>query len=330
MKPSLWDILSTILLAASLAMGVWFFRVFNDPYSSINPFPPPTQIERPFIPSITPSLITLPEVWTEVPEINEKETLSTISEDEARAVEITNTPVLVVTEEPQQSATPSSKRKPSGILLPTKNPFEPTDDPLDDNKILKITAPIGVFNNVWQNIQSIPSFSWSTTRSVQEIDHFLLYFGSKQNGKLATKTGKMNQMFKAVPSGIYYFRVLAVSQNGTMIGSPSSFLFKYDDTPPSKPTSFMTTSTGDTDYPYFTWGESKDAHSGMIGGMAGYAIYQGPTARCMKPVAITTANHWTPVAPIAAGATEYFCVRAMDAIGNESDWVGPVAYTYEK
>ena len=71
-----------------------------------------------------------------------------------------------------------------------------------------------------------------------------------------------------------------------------------------------------------------DAHSGMIGGLAGYSIYQDTIKKCGKPVAFTTATNWTPVTPVTKGATMYFCVRAMDAIGNISDWVGPVAYTY--
>jgi hypothetical protein len=331
-KASIWDIFSTILIATSLVMGSVFFIIYQYPNAKINPFPPPTQADISFLPSITPSLMTLPDIWTPIPDLDEAANPNGLDEQSVETEwpdgETTNTPVLVITQKPTTSGTQSpSEQKSSNIILPTKNPLEPTTEEEAQAQTLIVTAPIGVFNNVWQNIQSIPSFSWGTNRSVQEIDHFLVYFGTKQNGNLTIKTTKMHKTWKAATSGIYYFRILAVAKDGTVIGKPSSFLFKYDVLPPTKPTNFLTLNTGDTDLPYFTWTESKDVHSGMIGGMAGYSIYQGTIDRCGKPVAFTSATNWTPVTPVAKGATMYFCVKAMDAIGNESEWVGPVPYT---
>lgn len=315
-------------------MASVFIYLYNFPDSSINPFPPPTPVEVSLLPSLTSSSVALPEIWTPV----------STSEEEAKSIDLTqapevmetritagtNTPVLIVPTSSGESGKKPTKtqQKPSGITLPTKDPLEPTHETGSENRVLTITAPIGVFNNAWQNIQSIPSFSWSTSKSVQEIDHYMLYFGTKQNGKLSVKTAKMQYSRPAVPSGIYYFQIIAIARNGRILGSPSTFLFKYDDTRPTDPTGFNTTSSDDTDLPFFTWTESADAHSGMIGGLAGYSIYQGTTKKCGKPVAFTTVPHWTPVTPLSKGSTEYFCVRALDAIGNESNWAGPVAFTY--
>lgn len=331
-KPSIWDLFSAILFAASFVLVFVFYRIYQDPTSQLNPFPPPTPAETLFVPTLTPSSIALPEIWTPDPEPQAalENAAGDGTRDQAEPVEpATITPVLLIPTQSVQSLTKTAGQpKQPGIMLPTKNPLAPTPKTIADDNTLIITAPIGVFNNTWQNIQSIPAFSWNTSQSIQEIDHFLLYFGIKQNGRLTIKTVKMNYNHAAVPSGIYYFRLVAIGKNGAIIGAPSSFLFKYDDTPPTPPTSLTTESTGDTNLPLITWKESKDAHSGMIGGLAGYSIYQGSSNRCGKPVAFTTVPYWTPVTPVAVGSTEYFCVKALDAVGNESKWTGPLAYTY--
>lgn len=333
MKPSVWDLFSAILFATSLVLVYGFFQIYQNPHSAINPFPPPTAAKIVVVPSLTPSSMALPEIWTPLPATETAipaEAQSQAASGSAKLAEIeTRTPVLIIPTQSTQLKTQAALTpgRPQGVMLPTKNPVKPTGETDPTSHILTITAPIGVFNNTWQNIQSIPAFSWTTSKSVQEIDHYLLYFGTKQNGKLSINTSKVQYNHAAVPSGIYYFRLIAVAKDGRIIGSPSTFLFKYDDTPPSNPANLMTTSTGETDRPYFTWTESTDAHSGMIGGLAGYAIYQGRTNRCGKPVAITSVPHWTPVTPVSKDFTEYFCVKAMDAIGNESKWAGPFPYT---
>ncbi len=335
MKVSFWDILSTILIAAGLVMASVFIILYKNPDSTINPFPPPTLAEVSLLPGMTATSVSLPEIWTPVPETEESAPPSDQENErwmkETQTAAITNTPVLNV---PTKSGkiywkSPTPEQYAAGISLPTKNPLEPTGETDVENQMLTITAPIGVFDNTWQNIQSIPSFSWSAKKTLQEIDHYLLYFGTKQNGRLAGETVKMHYSHPAVPSGIYYFRVIAIAEDGMVIGPVSNFLFKYDDTPPLDPENFDTANNGETELPYFTWTDSADAHSGLIGGLAGYSIYQGTYNKCGKAVAFTTVPHWSPVKPLTKGTTEYFCVQAMDAVGNKSEWVGPLAYTYE-
>lgn len=348
-KSSIWNIGSTILIAVGLVMGFVFITIYTNPHSRFNPFPPSSSPTYIFVPTITSSPRSLPDIWTPNPDIDEETGLYVPYDyDIAPGMEIgprtiiTNTPVMAfsspeeatgqneITEVPSPTPFPHPKSA-TGLeatFIPS-NLMEPAPEEEPGNRILSITAPIGVFNNVWQNLQAIPSFSWSTEHPIDEISHYLLYFGPKQNGQLKTRTTKAHYNDSAVDSGIYYFRVAAIAKDGKTIGVPSYFLFKYDDLNPTKPANFSSSSPGDTDIPYFTWTGSMDAHSGMIGGLAGYSIYQGTEKKCGKPVAFTSDTHWTPVTPVEKGTTMYFCIRAMDAIGNESEWVGPIRFTHE-
>ena len=337
MKVSLWDILSTILFAAWLVMSAAFLIIYRDPASQFNPFPPRTQAAITYEAEFTTTQVVLPDIWTPLPEEEDAGIESDedyelvegldIEEEESSGIP-TNTPVLIITPRSSSSATGQTPvQRNYGVILPTKSPLDAVSPVDEEDQALTVIAPVGVFDNTWQNIQSIPIFSWTYSGSVQDIDHFQLYFGTKQNGKLTIRTAKMNYSWKAVKSGIYYLRLVAVGKTGKILGKPAYFLFKFDNTPPSDPDGFVTISEGDTAYPYFEWAESTDANSGMNGGYAGYSIYQGLEKKCGKAVAFTADTHWTPVTPVDTGTTQYFCVRAYDAVGNFSKWVGPVAYT---
>lgn len=56
-----WDLLSLLLLLFSVCLIGYFGLVFINPYTGLNPFPPPT-MPVPFVPTVTPTLpfITLP------------------------------------------------------------------------------------------------------------------------------------------------------------------------------------------------------------------------------------------------------------------------------
>ncbi len=49
-----WDLFSLLLVAAACAVIVVVVLIFNNPASTINPFPPPTMVPTLFIPSLTP------------------------------------------------------------------------------------------------------------------------------------------------------------------------------------------------------------------------------------------------------------------------------------
>lgn len=66
-KLSIWDILTIVTLVATLVVAIVVLSIFNNPDSSLNPFPWPTTIPTIFIPSPTATLRSLPPTWTPEP-----------------------------------------------------------------------------------------------------------------------------------------------------------------------------------------------------------------------------------------------------------------------
>jgi hypothetical protein len=337
-RTSFWNFLTFIFVIAGVTLAGVFLHVYNDPYSDINPFPPPTQISIVNIPTLTASPQALPVLWTATP----------VSETVSATIEVptqTDDSEIPSTPEPafapiiiDNSQADNSSRK--VLILPTittgskailpqvtaTEAYQP--EAREPASSIVITAPVGVFSNTWQKMQSIPSFSWRAPDILQEIKNYRVYFNSNMDGKPTAEVTKTNYSHPGVSSGEYFLRIEAVGSNGAVLETSQVFVFKYDNTPPTEPDGFGTLDPPTTVTPFFSWMPSSDAHSGMEGGLAGYAIYQGPIQKCGKPVAFTMVNQWTPVTPLVSGTTEYFCVKALDAVGNESKWVGPIPFLY--
>jgi hypothetical protein len=67
LKLSFWDIMASMVMLAGMALATIFINIFINPYSFLNPFPPPTPIATLNIPTMTPSQKALPELWTLTP-----------------------------------------------------------------------------------------------------------------------------------------------------------------------------------------------------------------------------------------------------------------------
>jgi len=334
LNTSFWNFLTFTFCIAGVLLAGLFYHVFNNPYSNINPYPPPTPISTALFPTLTASPQALPDLWTSTPEIGSPEVdenpLATTDSQETPTAQPSKTPVIISTEQSGDS-TAKAAVLPTAVPDANKQPAAPVVNQPESQESagsIVLTAPVGVFNNTWQNLQSIPSFSWKVPNIFLDIKNSRVYFSTHLDGNPAATITKSHYSHPAVPSGEYYMRVEAAGTNGAVIDSSPLFVFRYDDTPPTEPVGFGTTDPGTTVTPYFTWMPSIDSHSGMEGGMAGYAIYQGPVSKCGKPVAFTSVPNWTPVTPLVGGVTEYFCVKALDAIGNESNWTGPVSFNY--
>jgi hypothetical protein len=61
-----WSILTILILLIAVCIAAGFLVVFTNPYSSLNPFPPPTLLARAELPTSTPTneVIPLPPTWT--------------------------------------------------------------------------------------------------------------------------------------------------------------------------------------------------------------------------------------------------------------------------
>lgn len=106
-----WNVLTLLILLASLTLVVIFAVIFINPYAALNPFPPPTPLAVLAIPTSTPTpLNQMPPTWT--PEASPTFT-------------ITPTPTETPTEFPSQTLEPSAtptldpRVTPSPTLRPT-------------------------------------------------------------------------------------------------------------------------------------------------------------------------------------------------------------------
>lgn len=104
----LWSLLSVVMLLGVACLACGFVLIFTNPYSALNPFPPPTP--TPGLPTVTPTgaVIELPSTWTA-------------------------TATIAPTETPQPTATSTLAATPTPITLtPT-----PSETPLP------ATVPVG-------------------------------------------------------------------------------------------------------------------------------------------------------------------------------------------
>ncbi len=68
-KGGVWTALTLLVLLATLCLGGYFLMIFINPYSALNPFPPPTLPPTLGFPTATATLpfATLPPTWTPSP-----------------------------------------------------------------------------------------------------------------------------------------------------------------------------------------------------------------------------------------------------------------------
>jgi len=62
-----WDALSVVLILGILLVSACALLLFLNPYLPINPYPPPTEVARLVLPSVTPTVRILPPTWTPLP-----------------------------------------------------------------------------------------------------------------------------------------------------------------------------------------------------------------------------------------------------------------------
>ncbi|OGO35611.1 MAG: hypothetical protein A2W35_20275 [Chloroflexi bacterium RBG_16_57_11] len=98
-----WSVLTILILLTAVCVAAVFLVIFTNPYSSLNPFPPPTLPARAELPTSTPTneVIPLPPTWT-----------------------VTSSPVPIPTETPTPTST--LPPTPTPITLTSTPPFTPT------------------------------------------------------------------------------------------------------------------------------------------------------------------------------------------------------------
>ncbi len=145
MKPAVWNILSIIVILATCALLGIYASVFANPYSALNPFPPPTQVPPLVLPSATATLRSLPPTWTatpangaqQQPELAPSSTglptatgfvLPSFTPTATFTNTPTSTPTVTNTPKPTLTPTKTPKPKPTKTNVPTEAPTpEPTE-----------------------------------------------------------------------------------------------------------------------------------------------------------------------------------------------------------
>ncbi|MEA4908099.1 MAG: hypothetical protein VB089_10780, partial [Anaerolineaceae bacterium] len=64
MQDSTWDLLAILAIIGVIGVGSVMLLIFINPYSAINPFPPPEMPPTMMVPTSTPTLRSLPATWT--------------------------------------------------------------------------------------------------------------------------------------------------------------------------------------------------------------------------------------------------------------------------
>ena len=139
-----------------------------------------------------------------------------------------------------------------------------------------------------------------------------------------------NLLLTTSAEGDWYLHVQGVNGEGVASGTLDLGPYKYDQTPPTNPTSAVETHGAVTDTwqstvsdPSFTWSGASDGPSGI----EDYLVYFGPDEGGMSTTPVTTAAYDPPE---ASTGTNYLRVCSRDEAGNEADeWVTLFTFKYD-
>ena len=123
MKNITLNILAVLALLAIFALALVILTIYSNPYSALNPFPPPTLPAKVVIPSNTTTPIKLPATWTPKP----------VLQLETRA-----TPTHILSATPYKLVTDTYTPTPSETA--TVQPTRPSDTPTAYTYFCEITV----------------------------------------------------------------------------------------------------------------------------------------------------------------------------------------------
>jgi len=214
MKLSFWDILASMVMLGGLALATIFINIFINPYSFINPFPPPTPVASLQVPTMTPSQRSLPELWTATPET--PGVPSVVSTQYTQTVTVTGTRLVLPTKTPTRTRTVSPSpsrtitRTPNRTLTSVayKSPTQTTSASSDTT-----TPSIPGFPYCYDSSSdSTPTFTWSASSdSGTGVDHYDISWGLDSGGDNPTYTSDTNSWTAPTITvqGTYYIYVRA-------------------------------------------------------------------------------------------------------------------------
>jgi hypothetical protein len=121
MKISFWDVMTGILMFAGFGVVLVFANIFIDPNTILNPFPPPTLQPTLAVPTMTPTLRSLPDIWTVTPTGNAQ----TVTLMPSLTPVATKTGFILPTVTASNTASPIPSLTPIGTNTPTRTNTPP-------------------------------------------------------------------------------------------------------------------------------------------------------------------------------------------------------------
>lgn len=240
---TIWDLLVILLILLLLGVGLYYVLIFANPYSALNPFPPPTLPAAIVIPSDTPTARAMPSTWTPTPIGGSSAEKPAAAGSPTATGMLTATGFTLPTWTGSPTVTGSATSTPTRTNTPTrtKTPFPPamktataigniwakyTQQSL--NKTLTAmptrtptamanpkaaTAKGSIKSNVWQKTTNNPTFTWPITSMMYE---FYWYFGRNPDGTEMTQREPIRHDSKYVEftpppvteCGTYYLRIM--------------------------------------------------------------------------------------------------------------------------
>ncbi len=223
MKLSFWDILASMVMLGGLALATIFINIFVNPYSFINPFPPPTPVASLQVPTLTPSQRSLPDLWTSTPEtpgvpsVTTVYATSTITATGTHLVLPTGTATRTRTASPSitKSITNTPNRTLTSVALKTATKTSTSSTGTSDT--IPPTTP-GFPYCYDPTSDSTPTFTWtaSTDSGGSGLKGYKITWGTDSGGNNTIYTSDTNSWTAPTitSTGLYYMFVRAVDNDG--------------------------------------------------------------------------------------------------------------------
>ncbi len=341
MKLSFWDIMASMVMLAGLALATIFINIFINPYSFINPFPPPTPIATLDVPTLTPSQRVLPDVWTTTPGIQETFDMMGTPSVTGTSITATGTITGTVFVLPSKTVTPTPPNTPTFTKTFSKTPNKTlttyylktatmtatkTAEGASGDKIPPTTPGTPYSYSAGSNPN--PVFSWgaSTDTGGSGLKGYKITWGldSGGNNPIYTTTATTWTAPTLTTPGIYYFYVRAEDEAGNQSAWAGPCRFGYTGVgAPSATTNAATgvTSTGAT----LRGTVSANGYSTTVTFEYGLTTIYGTTVTAIEsPVSTASASVSYVLTGLSPATTYHYRVSAINAGGgpiNGSDVV---------
>ena len=359
-KNAFWNALSLIVFMSIIGVIAFFTLIFLNPYTNLNPFPPPTLPAALNLPTFTPTYAQFPATWT--PGVSDQQggqpnllpSSTPLASPTMVVLNHTSVPIYVATHTRTPTVTQTNTPKPTRTKTPipnltatymaqvatnaaqtavagtaTANALGPwgtqTIEAMPSNPS-SANETHGASNDTWQDLVSDPAFSWLAPSGATG---YYVYWGSEAGGTSTTTISSPSYNPPALTTGIYYLRLRTIFSYGARPDWTTVFIFRYDGIDPNPPVSASETNGassgewGAVGDPAFTWSGASDSGSGVTR----YDVYFGSNPNGTYVVATPSSASYDPSA-ITTG-TYYLRVRSLDAAGNASDWVTLFVLKYD-